>query len=80
MRFSHRLGLGHPQLHVMQDRGLVEKPAAPAGLGAVKATFTAPGNPTATNDALPSDRTEVSYGSGPRRILPIGDLMARTGS
>lgn len=61
VRFARNVGLGYLPLYVMEYQKLVEKQAALAGLGEVKASYRATGGPGAVNDTLLSGNAE--YGS-----------------
>lgn len=69
VRFARNLGLGYLQLYVMQDQGLVEKHAALAGLGAVKTSYTALGNPTTITEATLSGNADFGAAGVPAFII-----------
>jgi NitT/TauT family transport system substrate-binding protein len=58
VRFARNLGLGYLPLYVMQSRKLVEKHAAAAGLGEVKASYIPVNSPGAVNDTLLSGNAD----------------------
>lgn len=58
VRFARNLGLGYLPLYVMEARKLVEKQAATAGLGEVKASYRAAGGPGPVNDLLLSGNAD----------------------
>src|SRR5262249_43478268 len=59
VRFARQLGLGYLQFYVMQDKQIVERRAAEAGLGKVTTTYSGMGTPTAIADALLSGNVDV---------------------
>ncbi len=69
VRFARNLGLGYLQLYVMQDLGLVEKHAAAAGLGAIKTSYTALGNPTTITEATLSGNADFGAAGVPAFII-----------
>ncbi len=69
VRFARNLGLGYLQLYVMEDRGLVEKQARAAGLGEVKAHYTALGNPTTITEATLSGNADFGAAGVPAFII-----------
>jgi NitT/TauT family transport system substrate-binding protein len=72
VRFVRQLGLGYLQFYVMQDKQMLEKAAARAGLGTVAATYTGMGTPTAISDALLSNNADV-IGIGLPAFLTMWD-------
>jgi NitT/TauT family transport system substrate-binding protein len=52
VRVAKQFGLGYPQLMIMEDRKLIEKHAAAAGLGEVKSTWATFRGSDVMNDAL----------------------------
>jgi NitT/TauT family transport system substrate-binding protein len=72
VRFVRQLGLGYLQFYVMQDKQMLEKAAARAGLGAVTATYTGMGTPTAITDALLSNNADI-VGIGLPAFLTMWD-------
>jgi NitT/TauT family transport system substrate-binding protein len=72
VRFARQLGLGYLQFYVMQDKQMLEKAAERAGLGAVTATYTGMGTPTAITDALLSGNVDV-IGIGLPAFLTLWD-------
>ena len=72
VRFARQLGLGYLQFYVMQDKQMLEKAAARAGLGAVTATYSGMGTPTAITDALLSGNVDV-VGIGLPAFLTMWD-------
>jgi NitT/TauT family transport system substrate-binding protein len=72
VRFVRQLGLGYLQFYVMQDKQMLEKAAARAGLGTVTATYTGMGTPTAISDALLSNNADV-IGIGLPAFLTMWD-------
>ncbi len=69
VRFARNLDLGYLQLYVMQDQGLVEKQAKAAGLGEVKASYTALGNPTTITEATLSGNADFGAAGVPAFII-----------
>ena len=69
VRFARNLGLGYLQLYVMQDLGLVEKHAKAAGLGEVKASYQAIGNPTTITEAVLSGNADFGAAGVPAFII-----------
>lgn len=69
VRFARNLGLGYLQLYVMQDLGLVEKHAKAAGLGEVKASYQAIGNPTTITEAVLSGNADFGATGVPAFII-----------
>jgi len=72
VRFARQLGLGYLQFHVMQDRQIVERRAAEAGLGKVTTIYSGMGTPTAIADALLSGNVDV-IGVGLPSFLTLWD-------
>jgi len=72
VRFARQLGLGYLQFYVMQDKQLVEKQAARAGLGPLTVTYAGMGTPTAITDALLSGNVDV-VGIGLPSFLTMWD-------
>lgn len=69
VRFGRQLGLGYLQLYVAQELKLVEKHAAAAGLGEVKAVYQPIGTPAAINDAFLSGAVDFGAAGVPSLII-----------
>ena len=78
VRFARNLGLGYLPLYIMEARKLVEKHAAAAGLGEVKATYLVVGSPGAVNDTLLSGNAD--YGIAGIHGMIIAWDKTRTGA
>lgn len=69
VRIARQLGLGYLQLYVAEKERLIEKHAAAAGLGEVKVSWVALGNPSAIGDALLSNSVEFGASGVPPFLL-----------
>jgi NitT/TauT family transport system substrate-binding protein len=69
VRVARQLGLGYLQLYVAEKERLIEKHAAAAGLGEVKVSWIAIGNPSAIGDAILSNSAEFGASGVPPFLL-----------
>jgi NitT/TauT family transport system substrate-binding protein len=74
LRVAHQFGLGYLQFMLMDDRKLVEKHAAAAGLAGVKATYAAVRSSDVINDGLISG----AFDFGCLGIPGIATIWSRT--
>jgi len=69
VRFGRQLGLGYLQLYVAQELKLVEKHAAAAGLGDVKAVYQPIGTPAAITDAFLAGTVDFGAAGVPSLVI-----------
>lgn len=74
VRFARQFSMGYLQFNVMQERKLLEKHAAAAGLTDVKVVWATFNSPAAMNDALLSGSVDIVSGGVPGLLT----IWART--